>query len=219
MTATLTKNQVRKDDSESFNWNLRFKTALRRYEKIDGVCPELFAALIEMISEWAGLLPQSPQKDGKYIPANNRVLDAEETEIYAIFDYLNLQGRKDVADGLGKKFQKLRQTAENLDQLYKHVQFDELVEKRLTEHGKRQAAQLCNYLKELRKILFVEAPGKPEEKTVAAVCRAVEHFPTPSHIDWPQIAIRFTDGHNISVRAGKIRRSYHYSQLGMISRR
>ena len=212
-----------KDVNCQSDWDKRFCHAISRYKHVGGFRAELFTALIDMITVWAEILPQSDTQEGEYILANSWGLAAEKVEIFLIVDKLALLNQRPIADSLKNKFQSLLNAAENLDKLYPLTSVqDQLAEKRLTKLCQRQAAVLCNYLDSLRERFFKQDRKdvdmyRPASNKIHVAAKT--YFPLPEGITWPQITIQFKDGHVISARAGDAYLTYHFSELGMINKR
>lgn len=165
----------RNSDEPAVNsWDERLHRALDRYNQIEGAQPALIPALVEGLTEWAELLPFSFQDDnGCYLPVNTWGLGTEQTEIYALVDWLTLQGRDTLSDALHKKFQALYKTTQSLDNNFpKLTSQDEATEKRLVRICRRQTGQLTSFLKGLLKVAFKQ--------------RQLVHSSAPTHIE-PQV--------------------------------
>ena len=158
------------DQTSVISWDERLHRALDRYNHIKGAKPALIPALIEGLTEWAELLPCSFQDEsGCYLPVNTWGLGAENTEIYALVDWLIVKNRHDLADSLRKKFEALYRTTNALDEnLPKITTQDHITEKRLVRICRRQTVQLISFLEELLKTAFKYAHRKPR-KTKAAI--------------------------------------------------
>jgi hypothetical protein len=125
--------------------------------------------LAEGLKEWADLLPYSFQdENGCYLPVNKWGLGAEQTEIYALVDWLIVKNRHDLADSLQKKFEALNKTAKSLDENSpKLIPQDHTTEKRLVRICQRQTVQLISFLEQLLKVAFKHTRKKPRKSRAA----------------------------------------------------
>ena len=144
------------EQTSVISWDERLHRALDRYSHIKGATPALIPALIEGLTEWAELLPSSFQDEsGCYLPVNTWGLGAENTEIYALVDWLIVKNRHDLADSLRKKFEALYRTTNALDENFPKITTqDYITEKRLVRICRRQTVQLISFLEELLKTAF-----------------------------------------------------------------
>ena len=144
------------EQTSIISWDERLHRAMDRYTHIKGAKPALIPALVEGLTEWADLLPCSFQDDsGCYLPVNTWGLGAENTEIYALVDWLIVKNRHDLADSLQKKFQALYKTTQTLDNNFPKITTqDHITEKRLVRICRRQTVQLISFLEELLKTAF-----------------------------------------------------------------
>ena len=159
------------DQTSVISWDERLHRALDRYNDIKGARPALIPALIEGLTEWADLLPYSFQDEsGCDLPVNTWGLGAENTEIYALVDWLTLKGQHDLADALRKKFEALYRTTNALDENFPKITTqDHITEKRLVRICRRQTVQLISFLEELLKTAFKYIHKKPRKAKSEAV--------------------------------------------------
>ena len=163
--------QCNLDQTSVISWDERLHRALDRYNHIKGAKPALIPALIEGLTEWADLLPCSFQDEsGCYLPVNTWGLGAENTEIYALVDWLTLKGQHDLAEALRKKFEALYQTTKALDENFPKITTqDHITEKRLVRICRRQTVQLISFLEELLKTAFKYVHKKSRKTTIIEV--------------------------------------------------
>jgi hypothetical protein len=170
--------QCNSDQTSVISWDERLHRALDRYNHIKGATPALIPALVEGLTEWAELLPYSFQDEsGCHLPVNTWGLGAENTEIYALVDWLTLKGQHDLANALQKKFEALYRTTKALDENFPKISTqDHITEKRLVRICQRQVVQLISFLEELLKTAFKYVHKGPRKtKPVVAPNASTTH--------------------------------------------
>lgn len=152
------------------SWDDRLHQAMDWHAEVKGAQPTLIPALIKGLRLWADHLPYTFQdENGVYLPVNKWGLGAENTEIYALVDWLTIENRPDLADALRKKFEALYKTTQPLDEsVPKLTPQDHITEKRLVRICRRQTVQLINYLEQLFRVAFKYA-GKKSRKSRPSV--------------------------------------------------
>lgn len=128
-------------------WSKRYKKAMRRYEGLDLGSPEIVAAAIEGLAEWARLVPQrAVAANGTPQPVNKWGLGAERCILRSVHSHLVAAGRPLLAARIHSETADLLQTAESLDECCMVLPPDPHAEERLAATARIQTKALIKLL-------------------------------------------------------------------------